>query len=1102
LAVDDEPALCVLTKEFLESSSLIKVDTAGSVSEARAMITEKHYDLIVSDYQMPGEDGIQFLRSLRASGDTTPFILFTGKGREEVVIEAFDNGADAYLQKGGEPRSLFVELEHRIGTIVRKHQAEAALLASESEFRTLFENNPNAVILISIEGRILNCNDVAIKILRMGKEKIIGASISDLGVFGSDDVELFRHSLMAREIGGSASPIVSQIHYKDGTTRWVEGRASVVLKAGRCDAFQIIAQDITERKEAEEAMLNAQAQLRNAMDLAKLVRWEYDVDNDMFTFDNQFYSLYGSDEEKEGGRLMSSSTYANRFIPPEEAIVVAEETAKAISTSDPNYIGEVTHTIIRTDGKRRIINVRYGLIKDVKGRTVKTYGANQDITENKRKEEALRASETKLKRAEEVAGFGHWQLDLNGKTISGSNGLMILCGLDKTLINYDEWKKIPLSEYRCLLDKALRDLIEDGKPYDVEFKIRRPREGKIVDVHSVAEYDCDKNMVFGVLQDITERKRAEEMLRQKTALLEAQMAASLDGILVIDENMKRILANRRIVELFNVPKYIMDNDDDNLLLNHVMSLTKNPEKFLEKVTYLNDHINETSQDEIEFKNGMVLDRYSAPVIGEDGKYYGRTWTFHDITKRKRAEEALRESEARYRSLFQDNSAPMFLVAPATGDIADVNQSACKYYGYEMNDFLKLNISQINTLSPEDVKKEMERSIRGEKRKFDFQHRLANGDVRNIEIYSSPIYLDGKPFLYSVVHDVTDRKRIEKALKEQEEQYSKLLATIPDYVIMTDMNGNIVLVNEPTLALSGYASDEVIGHSLVSFIVQEDRSEALKNAELMIDGRLGPVEYRLVMKDGRQIPFEANGDVLRDSGGKPIGLVFVCRDMTERHRMESELKEVKGKLDVMYNITRHDINNQLMALSGYLSLMEKNGLDRTSDQYLKKAEAAAKRISSMVDFTKEYENIGVKEPIWHDIRTLVDKSSKETDFGKIEVINDIPAGTEIFADPMFFKVIQNLMNNSIRHGDKVTKVRLSTEEKGDVGTIVFEDDGMGIPAELKKKLFVEGSGKDHGHGLFLSKEILSITGITIIEEGEPGKGAKFVITPPQDGIRAA
>ncbi|MDW5563772.1 MAG: PAS domain-containing protein [Methanomassiliicoccus sp.] len=190
----------------------------------------------------------------------------------------------------------------------------------------------------------------------------------------------------------------------------------------------------------------------------------------------------------------------------------------------------------------------------------------------------------------------------------------------------------------------LKRISESGKGEEVRDYPLRNREGDEFWVDwcgSPIDNGTDRADVLVQIRDITDRRRMEEALRQKSALFEAQTAVSPDGILVIDENNKRVLVNRRIVELYKVPQHIMDDEDDSLLLNHVVNLTKNPEEFLEKVTYLNDHIDETSHDAIEFKNGMVLDRYSAPVFGKDGKYYGRTWMFHDITSLRRAEEALK-----------------------------------------------------------------------------------------------------------------------------------------------------------------------------------------------------------------------------------------------------------------------------------------------------------------------------------------------------------------------------------------------------------------------------------------------------------------------------
>ncbi|MEI6438419.1 MAG: PAS domain S-box protein [Candidatus Omnitrophota bacterium] len=156
-----------------------------------------------------------------------------------------------------------------------------------------------------------------------------------------------------------------------------------------------------------------------------------------------------------------------------------------------------------------------------------------------------------------------------------------------------------------------------------------------------------------LVNDISERKKVEDVLRSKTALLEAQLAASIDGILVVDAQQKRTLVNQRMFELFNVPEAVRVDEDDASLLNYVVSLVKYPDKFVARVRHLFEHRDETGRDEIEFSNGMFLDRYSAPVVGKDGTYHGRIWMFRDITERKAAEEKERlqknELEVFYRA---------------------------------------------------------------------------------------------------------------------------------------------------------------------------------------------------------------------------------------------------------------------------------------------------------------------------------------------------------------------------------------------------------------------------------------------------------------------
>ena len=159
--------------------------------------------------------------------------------------------------------------------------------------------------------------------------------------------------------------------------------------------------------------------------------------------------------------------------------------------------------------------------------------------------------------------------------------------------------------------------------------------------NAVPEREADGSTLWhGFITDNTKHKQIEDALKSKTALLEAQLNATTSGVLVINEDGKKILINPRIIEMFNVPQHIIDDDDDATLLKHVVSLTKYPDKFLEKVMYLYDHADEFSFDEIELKSGLFLDRYSAPIFGKNGEKYGRIWTFHDITERKLAADEI------------------------------------------------------------------------------------------------------------------------------------------------------------------------------------------------------------------------------------------------------------------------------------------------------------------------------------------------------------------------------------------------------------------------------------------------------------------------------
>jgi signal transduction histidine kinase len=219
-------------------------------------------------------------------------------------------------------------------------------------------------------------------------------------------------------------------------------------------------------------------------------------------------------------------------------------------------------------------------------------------------------------------------------------------------------------------------------------------------------------------------------------------------------------------------------------------------------------------------------------------------------------------------------------------------------------------------------------------------------------------------------------------------------------------------------------------------------------------------------------------------------------VASQHAFETANK----KLNLLSSITRHDIFNQLTVLLGYLELAKEKISDPEVTGYIENGMRAANTIQRQISFTKDYQDIGVQAPQWRNLTTCIKMivSVRMVKGISLEVNLD---SLEIYADPMIEKVFVNLIDNSVRHGENVSAIRFSYSKIGDSSVlIVYEDNGVGIPAFLKERIFEKGFGKHTGFGLFLSREILAITGLTIRETGVEGAGARFEISVPEGKFR--
>ena len=204
--------------------------------------------------------------------------------------------------------------------------------------------------------------------------------------------------------------------------------------------------------------------------------------------------------------------------------------------------------------------------------------------------------------------------------------------------------------------------------------------------------------------------------------------------------------------------------------------------------------------------------------------------------------------------------------------------------------------------------------------------------------------------------------------------------------------------------------------------------------------------------------------------------------------------LQKKLQIVGSVTRHDVLNQMTAIVGYNELLGMMVEDKKSRSFLEKEKFALDKIRRQFQFAKDYQNIAVDPPRWQNIRNLVIRVSEDFTLNQVRIIAETGPAS-VLADPLLDRVFHHLFENALRHGEIVTEITISLQQHGNSGLLLVENNGTGIPVADKEKIFERGYGKGTGWGLFLAREILAVTGMTITETGEPGKGVRFEITLP-------
>jgi PAS domain S-box-containing protein len=372
-------------------------------------------------------------------------------------------------------------------------------------------------------------------------------------------------------------------------------------------------------------------------------------------------------------------------------------------------------------------------------------------------------------------------------------------------------------------------------------------------------------------------------------------------------------------------------------------------------------------------------------------------------------------------------------------------------------------------------------------------------------------------IFSMI-DITDRKKTENAIKEQERFLNDVLSSFNDRILVMDPSMKILRVNK-TMEQWYSQSMPLVGKPCYEALYQ--RNQPCESCPVQDTLRTGKPHREIHTVKDRDMTVgwkEVHSyPMFSPETGGITAVIGHIRDITEQKNLEytyeqemdyytAELKRfaetlgmTNNKLNILNNVTRHDILNTVTGLLGSVDMALAAGTHEEQTALLHDIRNLGKTVQSQIEFTRQYQNIGVQAADWFNVQSLIASTAEQLPLAGISLEIHVE-GIAIHADPLIGKVFYNLMENSLRHGGHVTKISFDVRRTDSGIVITYSDDGAGIPEEIKEMIFLQGFGKHTGFGMYLVREILSITGITIKETGETGKGARFEMTVPEAACR--